>query len=67
MFFWRVPAPNEALLISGSKRRSDDTQFRIVTGHGSIVLPVKQKANQQPRRPACGGSGQPGQDRPGAG
>ena len=44
MFFWRVPAPNEALLISGSKRRSDDTQFRIVTGHGSIVLPVKQKA-----------------------
>jgi uncharacterized membrane protein YqiK len=44
MFFWRVPAPNEALLISGSKRRRDDTQFRIVTGHGSIVLPVKQKA-----------------------
>jgi flotillin len=29
MFFWRVPAPNEALLISGSKRRRDDTQFRI--------------------------------------
>ncbi len=44
MFFWRVPAPNEALLISGSKRRRDETQFRIVTGHGSIVLPVKQKA-----------------------
>jgi flotillin len=44
MFFWRVPAPNEALLISGSKRRHDDTQFRIVTGHGSAVLPVKQKA-----------------------
>jgi flotillin len=44
MFFWRVPAPNEALLISGSKRRRDDTQFRIVTGHGSVVLPVKQKA-----------------------
>src|SRR5215470_5412318 len=44
MFFWRVPAPNEALLISGSKRRRDDTQFRIVTGHGSFVMPVKQKA-----------------------
>jgi uncharacterized membrane protein YqiK len=44
MFFWRVPAPNEALLISGSKRRREDTQFRIVTGHGSVVLPVKQKA-----------------------
>jgi len=44
MFFWRVPAPNEALLISGSKRRREDTQFRIVTGHGSFVMPVKQKA-----------------------
>ncbi|MGE5134847.1 MAG: SPFH domain-containing protein [Gemmatimonadota bacterium] len=44
MFFWHVPAPNEALLISGSKRRREDTQFRIVTGHGSFVLPIKQKA-----------------------
>ena len=44
MLFWHVPAPNEALLISGSKRRSDATQFRIVTGHGSFVLPVKQRA-----------------------
>ena len=44
MFFWHVPAPNEALLISGSKRRRQDTQFRIVTGHGSFVMPVKQKA-----------------------
>src|SRR5580704_6964426 len=44
MLFWHVPAPNEALLISGSKRRRDDAQFRIVTGHGAMVLPVKQKA-----------------------
>lgn len=44
MFFWRVPAPNEALLISGSKGQKGDLQFRIVTGHGSFVLPVKQKA-----------------------
>src|SRR6185312_10604406 len=44
MFFWHVPAPNEALLISGSRRKSQDTQFRIVTGHGSLVIPVKQKA-----------------------
>ncbi|MEV6165495.1 SPFH domain-containing protein [Streptomyces sp. NPDC052052] len=43
MFFWHVPAPNEAMLISGSKRQTLDTQFRIVTGHGSFVLPVKQK------------------------
>lgn len=44
MLFWHVPAPNEALLISGSKRRQDETQFRIVTGHGSFVMPIKQKA-----------------------
>ncbi|PZS36795.1 MAG: flotillin [Pseudonocardiales bacterium] len=44
MFFWHVPAPNEALLISGSKSKAQGTQFRIVTGHGSFVLPIKQKA-----------------------
>ncbi|MDQ1420277.1 MAG: flotillin [Acidimicrobiaceae bacterium] len=44
MFFWHVPAPNEALLISGSKRQVQETQFRIVTGHGTFVLPIKQKA-----------------------
>ncbi len=44
MLFWHVPAPNEALLISGSRRPSEDTQFRIVTGHGCFVMPVKQKA-----------------------
>ena len=44
MFFWHVPAPNEALLISGSKRAVGETQFRIVTGHGALVLPIIQKA-----------------------
>jgi flotillin len=44
MLFWHVPAPNEALLISGSKHRKAQAQFRIVTGHGSFVMPVKQKA-----------------------
>ena len=45
MFFWHVPAPNEALLVSGSRSRADDDlQFRIVTGHGCFVLPVKQQA-----------------------
>ncbi len=44
MFFFHVPAPNEALLISGSRRRGQGTQFRIVTGHGAFVLPIKQKA-----------------------
>lgn len=44
MLFWSVPAPNEALLISGSRARSEETQFRIVTGHGCFVVPIKQKA-----------------------
>src|SRR6516225_6395645 len=44
MLFWHVPAPNEALLISGSKKQAQATQFRIVTGHGSFVTPIKQKA-----------------------
>src|ERR1700722_1004383 len=46
MLFWHVPAPNEALLISGSKRQNQATQFRIVTGHGCFVMPVKQKARK---------------------
>lgn len=44
MLFWHVPAPDEALLISGSKHKDGATQFRIVTGHGAFVLPIKQKA-----------------------
>jgi uncharacterized membrane protein YqiK len=47
MFGWRVPAPNEALLISGGKQRGADTgalPFKIVSGHGAFVLPVFRKA-----------------------
>lgn len=45
MLFWHVPAPNEALLVSGSRSRGEDQlQFRIVTGHGCFVLPIKQRA-----------------------
>jgi flotillin len=43
-FPWQVPAPDEALLISGSKHRDAATQFRIVTGHGALVIPIKQKS-----------------------
>jgi flotillin len=46
MLFWHVPAPNEALLVSGSKRHKDATQFRIVTGHGSFVMPVLRRARR---------------------
>ncbi|WP_181383640.1 hypothetical protein [Streptomyces sp. NWU339] len=44
MLFWQDPAPDEAMLISGSPRQAEDARFRIVTGHGSFVLPIKQKA-----------------------
>ena len=46
MLFWHVPAPNEALLISGSKRQKDATQFRIVTGHGSFATPFVSRVRR---------------------
>jgi uncharacterized membrane protein YqiK len=46
VFGYRVPAPNEALLISGRKQRGDRLQFKIVTGHGSFVMPVFSRATR---------------------
>ena len=41
MFGYRVPAPNEALLVSGRKQKGVDAlQFKIVTGHGVFVVPI---------------------------
>ena len=40
MFGWHVPSPNQAMLISGSRNRSD-APFRIVVGHGAFALPVR--------------------------
>ena len=46
MFGYRVPAPNEALLISGKKQRGADAlQFKIVTGHGVFVIPIFSRAS----------------------
>ena len=45
MLGYRVPAPNEALLISGRKQRAADAQFKIVTGHGVFVVPVVSRAS----------------------
>ncbi len=39
MFFYRIPAPNEAMVVSGSKRGGDGGQFHIVTGQGAFVFP----------------------------
>lgn len=38
---WRVAEPNEALIISGIRSSSRDSSlgFKIVTGHGTLVLP----------------------------
>jgi len=47
MFGYRVPAPNEALLISGKKQRGTDAlQFKIVTGHGVFVVPIFSRASR---------------------
>lgn len=43
---WRVAEPNEALVISGSKHRTEGLEegmgFRIVTGRGTLVVPGMQ-------------------------
>src|SRR5215813_10788766 len=44
MFGYRVPDPDEAMLISGRKSRQDNTPFRVVTGHGAFVMPVFRRA-----------------------
>src|SRR6201991_3612114 len=43
MFGYRVPAPDEAMLISGGRRGMKDAPFRVVTGHGAFVTPMFRK------------------------
>src|SRR3978361_1001083 len=48
MFGYRVPAPSEAMLLSGGQQRATDGDvqpFRIVVGHGAFVIPVLRKAS----------------------
>jgi regulator of protease activity HflC (stomatin/prohibitin superfamily) len=42
MFGYRVPAPDEAMLISGGKS-AGGAPFRVVTGHGAFVPPFYRK------------------------
>jgi flotillin len=44
MFGYRVPAPDEALLISGGRAGRSGAPFRVVTGHGAFVMPAFRKA-----------------------
>ena len=44
MLGWHVPDPDQAMLISGS-RRSDGAPFKIVTGHGAFALPLRSRVS----------------------
>jgi uncharacterized membrane protein YqiK len=39
MLGYRVPAPDEAMLISGGQAGRDGAPFRVVTGHRAFVMP----------------------------
>jgi uncharacterized membrane protein YqiK len=43
MLGYRVPAPDEAMLVSGGRRGMGAAPFRVVTGHGAFVSPVFRK------------------------
>ena len=45
MLGYRVPRPDEAMLISGGSYGRNGTPFRVVTGHGAFVLPFVRKTN----------------------
>jgi uncharacterized membrane protein YqiK len=43
MFGYRVPAPDEAMLISGGKFGMKGAPFRVVIGHGAFATPIFRK------------------------
>ncbi len=43
MFGYRVPAPDEAMLISGGRSRKGGAPFKVVVGHGTFVTPLFRK------------------------
>jgi flotillin len=45
MLGYRVPRPDQAMLVSGGKFGMSGAPFRVVTGHGAFVLPFMRKAN----------------------
>src|SRR5262245_40357580 len=44
MFGYRVPSPDQAMLISGGRRWRGGAPFRVVVGHGAFVVPFFRKA-----------------------
>src|SRR3984893_3929087 len=45
MLGWHVPAPDEAMLVSGKRHSDDGLPFRIVTGHGAFVMPIRSRVS----------------------
>jgi flotillin len=46
MLGYRVPAPNEALIITGKKQKGgDEVAFKVVVGHGTFVVPILSRAS----------------------
>jgi uncharacterized membrane protein YqiK len=45
MFGWHVPAPDEAMLVSGSRHAENGLPFKIVTGHGAFVMPIRSRVS----------------------
>jgi flotillin len=43
MFGYHVPAPDQAMLISGGTAKGTDAPFRVVTGRGAYVSPIFRK------------------------
>ena len=43
MFGYRVPAPDQAMLISGGRIGLGGAPFRVITGHGAFVTPMFRK------------------------
>ena len=43
MFGYRVPSPDQAMLISGGKQKTEGAQFKVVIGHGAWVMPGFRK------------------------
>jgi flotillin len=43
MFGYRVPAPDEAMLVSGGRYGIKGAPFKVVTGHGAFVVPLFRK------------------------
>src|ERR1035438_4147598 len=45
MLGYRVPAPDEAMLVSGGKSGRNGAPFKVVTGHGAFVIPFVRKTS----------------------